>query len=180
MLRATSLSLLLLAAACASEPKRNDEAALPANTSAHNSSVEAMAPTPPPKPAPWTEDFGQGAILIADTIRIEGPPGLMVHAALTVDDSLCILEQKTTEQGFLQVVTPRPLAQVKNHPNAGRELRCQLDRWTLAAVHRIEVLERPGPCDVVITATGNATWRDLNNKVEEGERIEFRGTAPKE
>ncbi|MDF1836581.1 MAG: hypothetical protein P1V35_01815 [Planctomycetota bacterium] len=176
MLRTTPLLLLcLLGAACASQtkmssdPKPRHEPAVeqPAEPARP---VEATAPVP--KPVAWTKAFDKGAILVGKTIRVEGPPGLMTHAALTVDDTVAILEQRTTEQGFLQVLVPRE--------GAGRELRCQLGRWTLAAADRIEVLERIVPCDVLVVAEGAAFWRDLNNNVQREERLEFRGVQPKE
>jgi hypothetical protein len=174
MLRITTLFLLsLLGAACVSGPRENVNP-IPdvESVDAPRRPIEAAAPVQPVKPPAWTKAFEKGAILVGHTIRVEGPPGLMVHAALTVDDTLYVLEKRTTEQGFLQVVTAKP--------GAGREMRCQLDRWTLAAGHRIEVLERIVPCDVVVTAEGNATWRDLNNNVQREERLEFRGAPPKE
>ncbi|MFT5200082.1 MAG: hypothetical protein ACI87O_002756 [Planctomycetota bacterium] len=187
MLRTTPLLLLcLLGAACASQTKMSSdsgteptpvvqESVTPANT------IEAVAPKPAPKPRPWTKAFDKGAILVGNTIRVEGPPGLLVNTALTVDDTLYILEQRTTAQGFLQVVTPRP--------GAGREMRCQLGRWTLAAAERIEILERIVPCDVLVVAEGLAgadgpeglaVWRDLNTNVQREVRLEFRGAQPKE
>ncbi len=176
MLRSTPLLLLcLLGAACASQTKMSSdpepepapqvrEVAEPAKP------VEAAAPAP--KPVAWTKAFDKGAILVANTIRVEGPPGLLTHAALTVDDTLFVLEQKTTGEGFLQVLTPRK--------GAGREMRCSLGRWTLAAAQRIEILERIVPCDVLVVAKGAAFWRDLNNNVQREERLEFRGAPPKE
>lgn len=179
MLRTTPLIILcLLGAACASQTKMSSgpktsevpEAPLVQEASPEAKPIEASAPAP--KPRPWTQAFKAGAILVGDTIRVEGPPGLMVHAALTVDDTLCILEQRSTKQGFLQIVTARA--------GAGREMRCQLDRWTLAAGKRIEILERFGPCDVTVVAEGSAFWRDLNGNVKRGKKLEFLGEQPEQ
>ncbi len=125
------------------------------------------------QPAPWTEDFMGKAVLLAERIRIEGPPGLREHTALRADDELYVRTVQTTPQGFLQVVRPRD-------PQASRAaatclVRGQLDAWQLSAFAEITLLERPGPCPIVVVAEGEAFWQDVDGLEQRGERLEFRG-----
>ncbi len=186
MLRTSTLFLLcLLGASCATEPKVGDG---PDKTIAR----EATAPVEPwkpaelaPKPRPWTKAFDQGAILMGNTIRMQGPPGMSSRAALTLNDEYFVLTQKRVPEGFLQVLTLRPeiLQRIANgtlDPTLSPELRCQLGRWTLVALNRIEVLERRAPCDVLVVAEGSAFWQDVNSNEQREERLEFRGAQPKE
>ncbi len=186
MLRTSTLLLLcLLGASCATEPKVND--GLDKSTTR-----EATAPAEPwkpeaaaPKPRPWTKAFDQGAVLMGNTVRVQGPPGMSSRAALTLNDEFFVLTQKRLPEGFLQVLTLRPeiLERIANgtlDSTMSPKLRCQVGRWTLAAQSRIEVFERRVPCDVVIVAEGSAFWKDLSGNEQHEERLEFRGAQPKE
>ncbi|MEZ5973841.1 MAG: hypothetical protein R3F17_10135 [Planctomycetota bacterium] len=135
--------------------------------------TEASAPRPmlsEPEPLAWTDAFAQKAVLLAETIEIEGPPGLRVHAALTADTDRYVVSQKATDEGLLQTVATRP--------EQGFEVRCQLDAWQLAAQH-IRVLERPGNCDVVVRATGAPVWVDpVRGRKEDPRELVFVGKLP--
>ncbi|MCP5021898.1 MAG: hypothetical protein GY930_08970 [bacterium] len=181
----TLLLLCLLGASCATEPKVSD--GLDKSTTR-----EAAAPADPwkpaapaPKPRPWTKAFDQGAILMGNTIRVQGPLGMSSRAALTLNDEHFVLVQKRLPEGFLQVLTLRPeiLERITNgtlDPTLSPELRCQVGRWTLVALNRIEVLERRVPCDVVVVAEGATFWQDVSGNEQREERLEFRGAQPKE
>ena len=126
--------------------------------------VEPAAPPPPGTLGRWTEAFEQPGLLLADEIEIEGPPALRAHIALPQDDERYSVEVKATNRGLLQVVTTR----------GSTEVQAQLDNWTLAALRRLTVLERPGETDVRIVARGDAYSR-MNGVEERGAELTFQG-----
>ena len=74
---------------------------------------------------------------------------------------------ETTDQGFLQTIV-RPSESVP-------EIRVRLDRWTMAAVSRVVILERFDDCPVTVVATGDAIWRDVDGTISRSARLEFVG-----
>ncbi|MFT5284074.1 MAG: hypothetical protein ACI8TQ_000225 [Planctomycetota bacterium] len=112
--------------------------------------VETGAPPPPVSHGRWTPDFLNSALLIADTIRIEGPPALRIHMALPQDAVALETKTKATNHGLLHVFTVRP--------DSDETVKAILDKWQIVATKRLEVLERPNETDVTITARGEAAW----------------------
>ncbi|HTF91201.1 MAG TPA: hypothetical protein VK843_22505 [Planctomycetota bacterium] len=102
--------------------------------------------------APWTTEFNESSILIADEVSIEGPPGLIDHVAYKQ-----VTEQKyaakTTPEGFLQEVSA---GEGNIEP-----IRIHLDNLAINAVRRGRWLERITDGPVRITARGDAYWKNL-------------------
>lgn len=111
--------------------------------------LQAVASAPPPPPA-WTSAFQREAVLVADEIVVEGPPGLIEHVVLRADPETNVYTTKTVTQGLLQELGARPEARM--------EVRGQLDAWSLAAFRKITVLQRPGEVPVTVRASGNVYW----------------------
>ncbi|MEE2940111.1 MAG: hypothetical protein VX460_06995 [Planctomycetota bacterium] len=138
---------------------------------AQETATEAPATEPsaedPLTPAPWTGAFSETAVMLAGTIYVEGPQGLLEHVAARVDDAYFQRATETTDQGFLQTIV-RPSESVP-------EIRVRLDRWTMAAVSRVVILERFDECPVTVVATGDAIWRDVDGIISRSARLEFVG-----
>lgn len=131
------------------------------------SSAFAPAPdpnAPPPTdalaPKPWTDRFMKPAALVALDVRIEGPKGLLEHIATVQDPAVLDLEVKTTSAGLLQTITFKPGAA------GGSEIRAQLDQLAIAALRKLTILERPGPVDVLVVASGDAFWQEKGTDKE--------------
>ena len=129
----------------------------------------AFAPAPDPNappptdalaPKPWTDRFLKPAALIALDVRIEGPKGLLDHLVTVQDPGVLDLELKTTNAGLLQTITFR-----KDAPPGG-EIRAQLDQLGIAALRKLTILERPGPVDVLVVASGDAFWQEKGTDKE--------------
>jgi len=121
--------------------------------------------------ATWTSEFQVSAILIAEEISIEGPPGLIDHVAYKQ-----MPEQKyaakTTAEGFLQEVTGT---------EANEEaIWIHLDNLTMNAVRRGRWLERVSDGPVRVTGRGRAYWKNLETGQEKrAETIELLGPRAK-
>ncbi len=175
-----ALPLALVAASCGSTsvtraqtPVGPETVAqeMPAPEVAQGTVTEAPVTGPdaddPLVPAPWTGAFSGTAVMLAETIYIEGPQGLLEHVAARVDDAYFQRATETTDQGFLQTIV-RPSESVP-------EIRVRLDRWTMAAVSRVVILERFDECPVTVVATGDAIWRDVDGAISRSARLEFVG-----
>ena len=137
---------------------------------------------PDPEPAPrdlgvrpvsWTEAFLQPAVLIADEITVEGPPGLLQHVVIRQDSEFYDFVAKTTKDGLRQEYALKSGVQ-------GIEIRGQIDAWVLAALRRLTVLERPGPGPVLVRATGGAAWIPADGVGEKRDaQLVFRGESPR-
>lgn len=167
-----TLGLLSVLSSCGAPPEQ------PEGTSGSMAPGATTDDSPEParplefEAAPWTDYFGGAAILVADRIRIEGPPGLLEHLVLRADDDLFERTVKTTPEGLLQTLRPRQLAE------GGRELaRGQLDAWQLAATGEIVALERPGDVPVSVVAEGEAFWRDPDGEQRRGSRLAFEASV---
>jgi hypothetical protein len=119
---------------------------------------------------PWTKDFQQPAVLIARDVRIEGPRGLLQHVATMSDPSELERREQARPEGFLQEIVVRPESQ-----QLGAEIRAQLDQLSIVATQRLSVLERPGPVDVLVIATGEAYWARGKEPEKRGEILRFEG-----
>jgi|SRR5262245_3344333 len=116
----------------------------------------------------WTEAFQHEAVLVADEIAIEGPSDLIDHVVLRQDEETSVYTTKTIPAGLWQELTARP--------EMGVEVRAQLDAWSLAAVRRITVLQRPGDVPVVVRAAGKAFWSAADGSGERrAENLSFQG-----
>ena len=129
------------------------------------------APAPPVTFGRWTPDFLESALLIADTIRIEGPPALRLHMALPQDMVALESTSKATNDGFLHVFLLRE--------GSLETIRAVLDQWEIVAMKRLEVLERPNETDVRIVARGKAVWMPTEESTgspkRRGPLLEFTG-----
>lgn len=167
-------SLATLLAACAGPRAReagSTAAAAPAGAARTSAELEASAPAAgvdPFAPAPWTDAFLQRAVIVADHVRIEGPPGLLDHCVVSSDDAY--YEREVTQAGAtLTQVTVRRSPEVP-------EIRAQLDQWQFAAFERVTVVERHDAVEVSVVATGEACLRDPLGKEERGETLRWVGT----
>lgn len=125
-------------------------------------------PPPPGAPPPqraWTGAFRREAVLLADEIVIEGPADLIDHVVLRQDEATAVYTAQTVTDGLLQELTARP--------EAGVEVRAQLDAWSLAAFRKITVLQRPGEVPVSVRASGNAFWAAADGSGERREQQLF-------
>ncbi|MEL6716459.1 MAG: hypothetical protein AAFP86_21950, partial [Planctomycetota bacterium] len=126
--------------------------------------VDRFAPLPE---RVWTGAFSERSLLLARSIRIEGPRGLLEHVAIASDDQLYERYVETTAEGFLQVV--------QRASDEVEVVRGSLDAWRLAAEARVTVLERLAECPVRIVAAGDVLWRDIDGNLVRGDRIELVG-----
>jgi hypothetical protein len=134
-----------------------------AGTSADEAAASDLAP-----PKPWTDAFGQKAVIVAEHVRIEGPDGLLDHVVVSADDAF--YERTATHEGAtLTQITMRLSNDVPI-------MRAQLDQWQIAAFRQVTVIERAEPCDVTVVATGDASLRDPLGKEERGETLRWVGT----
>ncbi|MEM9803397.1 MAG: hypothetical protein AAGA20_23970 [Planctomycetota bacterium] len=120
-------------------------------------------------PAPWTGAYGQTAVMVADTFRIEGPSGLLEHVVASSDDDLYERSVELTADGLMQIIS-RPSTDAP-------EIRVQIDRWSLAAMDRVVILERVDEAPVRLIGTGEAAWRDVDGRILYGERLAFEGAV---
>ncbi|MEL6906742.1 MAG: hypothetical protein AAFU73_10630 [Planctomycetota bacterium] len=126
--------------------------------------VDRFAPLPE---RVWTGAFSERSLLLARSIRIEGPAGLLEHVAVASDDELYERYVETTADGFLQVV--------QRASDEVEVVRGSLDAWRLAAEARVTVLERMAECPVRIVAAGDVLWRDIDGNLVRSDRIELVG-----
>jgi hypothetical protein len=123
------------------------------------------------QPKPWTDAFGQKAVIVAEHVRIEGPDGLLDHVVVSADDAF--YERAVTHDGAtLTQITMRLSNDVPI-------IRAQLDQWQIAAFRQVTVIERAEPCDVAVVATGDASLRDPLGMEERGETLRWMGTIPR-
>lgn len=168
-------ALLLLAAGCGSSgttaqepitsPGEQDSTA--AATSSEASEWVEPEPFVPPPPLEWTGAFRETAVLIADAIRIEGPAPLIEHVVSSSDKELYERSVTTTSRGLVQVV--------KRRPSSSREIRVNLDAWSIAAMNEVVIVETAAQGPVQVVASGNVTWRDLDAHLIRGEQLQFAG-----
>lgn len=130
-------------------------------------------PEPEPEPAPavaaaparaWPQTFAAPAVLVAREVEIEGPPGLLEHLALRVDPRVHDYSVRTVTEGLLQEVTLKP-------NEVPEVVRCYLDQLEIAAETRLRVLERPGDCELVVTARGDAFFQRPGEPERRGEQL---------
>lgn len=158
------LLLIVLACAACGTPERREE------------SPFAPAPdpnAPPPRAGlvakPWTDRFLKPAALIAQDVRVEGPDGLLEHIVARQELEFVDVETKTTSDGLLQTITLK-----SGVPNG--EIRAQLDNLAILCLHRLEILERPGPVPVVVLARGDAFYQEKGSTSEmRGPTLRFEG-----
>jgi len=103
---------------------------------------------------PWTQEFMDAGLLVADVVYIEGPKGLLDHVALSQDDELMDYTVETTPDGFRQSL-------VKKQGVGYAELRGALDALSITALRSLVVLERPGDLPVRIVAKGSVWYRGM-------------------
>lgn len=123
----------------------------------------AAGPTPAAAPArAWPQTFAAPAVLVAREVTIEGPPGLLEHLALRQDTRVHDYVTRTVPEGLLQEVTLK--ADV-----SPEVIRCYLDQLEVAAETRLRVLQRPGDCELIVTATGDAFFQRPGEPERRGE-----------
>lgn len=165
MFQATSFVLfaasVLLAASCSS-PKSSG-APKPAEPGARrDAALEAPAERRKSEPEqPWTTRFAAKAALVADEVTIEGPPGLLNHVVVQQNEEFFVHETRATPDGLVLSTTIKPDAE------GAPPIRVRLDAWTIDALSRVRVLERPGEGPVVVQLAGDAWYRELDTGSEE-------------
>lgn len=118
-------------------------------------------------PKPWTGAFTETAVMLADTVRIEGPEGLLDHVASASDDEFYERTAEVTADGFRQTI--------RRLGPESPEIRVRIDRWTMAATQRVVILENVNAREVTVIAGGEALWRDVNGHIATADRLEFVG-----
>lgn len=146
--------VLLLALSCGSPSVSHGVAPVPED-----------GPLAPPS-LPWTDAFLEVALLMADEVRIEGPPGLIAHFVGRVEEGVT-RSVKTLPEGLRQIYAV--------DEGAFGEIRAQLDQLQIVALRRIVVLERPGPVDVVVEARGDVFHQDPRGEVRRGPSLRLAG-----
>jgi hypothetical protein len=99
-------------------------------------------------------------MLLAPEVRGEGPAGQLEH--LQCEASTDRFRAQTVPEGVRQIVELPPASR-----GIGEHIRARLDSMEIRAEYRLEILERPEPCDVVVTAVGDVYWADPATGVEE-------------
>ncbi len=168
-------ALLFLAVGCGSsgttaqEPIHSPGEVAPAAAATPSEAGDWVEPEPfvPPPPLEWTGAFRETAVLIADSIRIEGPAPLIEHVVASSDKELYERSVTTTSRGLIQMV--------KRRPSSSREVRVNLDAWSIAAMNEVVIVETADQQPVQVLATGNVTWRDLDAHLIQGEQLQFAG-----
>lgn len=117
----------------------------------------------------WTDDFMQPAGLVAETVYIEGPPGLLEHVATSIDPMHHTQDVETVAEGLRQTYEARM-------PNSPVEIRAWLDQLEIATMRRLVVLERPGGREIIVRAAGDAWWKEIEGTGQRrGAQLELRG-----
>ena len=159
-----AVALLLIAAltpSCGSTAKQGD----PAETSPN--AVAAAVPGP----ALWTREFEASSTLIAREVILEGPPGLVDHVILRQSPDQNYTA-KATPDGFLQEIT------INN--DSGEMIRIQIDNLSIAAERHVRVFERIVDGPVLVRATGDVYWKNLETGQEvRMEAFELIGARPR-
>jgi hypothetical protein len=145
--RSVLLVVSALSTACGA-PDSRAAAPTPAPGAAPQAAPPRAASHVSPPPA-WPSELEQQALLIADRIEIEGPPGLIAHVAMQQVPGEIDYRIETTRDGLLQTWEAR----------TGLEIRGQLDNTVLAAVRRVSVLERFAAAAVVVRASGSVYYK---------------------
>ena len=126
-------------------------------------------------PEVWTDAFQPEAVLVAEDVWIEGPPGLLQHVVVAQNARDYDHFVRTTADGFLQQSQVKPEL-AGGAATAWSPLRAQLDNLIIAPSHRIRVLERFGPADVIVRARGRVVWKRTDGTDEQrGDRVELVG-----
>ena len=154
-----ALLLACLALAC-STPARESPPAQP-EQGATATETETETSAPPPPAHGWVNTFMDEAVLMATSVRIEGPPGLRDHVVLVQDLDHHSYDTVTTEKGLLQTV------EVRDDVRYLAPIRVHLDQLTIMAERRIVVLERPGWVPVTIEATGDCFYKRTDSGEEQ-------------
>ena len=118
---------------------------------------------------PWTDAFQERSILVADHVRVEGPPGLITRCVVQQDPERFRFETEATSRGLLQ----RTIRRLDDPRDVG--IRVQLDGMQIMAMGKVEVLERPDPVAVTVVASGEAWWREPSGSEKRGESLRFEG-----
>lgn len=106
---------------------------------------------------PWTLKFVKSAVLIAQDVRVEGPDGLLEHFVTRQELEITDVDTKTTADGLLQTV------RLKSGMTNG-DIRAQLDNLAITCMHKLEVLERPGPAPIVVQANGDVFYQETGTE----------------
>lgn len=157
----SSLSLLLLLLAACTTTEADLEA------SADPSESKLFEPS-----MPWTTEFLETSVLMAEEIHLEGPSGLLRHFAARVEEPYHERHEETLPEGYQQTFT-------LSEGTGLVEMRGYLDRLELVATKRMTVLERPGDVDVVVEARGDVFYScPETQRTERGNALRLVGPRP--
>ena len=176
MIRCVCSVLALTLAACTSAHK--GPPTTPENSLGPEGEVDPLPgeEVPLQEDLPWTEEFMHRKALLADSVTIEGPVGLITHAVARADNDVHLRSVRTTKDGLLQEYRVRTDAVAAQQTSA---IRGQLDGWQIMALRRLIILERPGASAVRVKAKGDVFWRDpATGEEQRGDQLEWVGEIP--
>jgi hypothetical protein len=164
-IRTLPAALVLLAAACVTpEAQQPAEPYTGFHLDPNDGPPEAWTP---PVAAKWTQEFMQKSALLADFVTIEGPKGLLAHAASARNDAYFERTVKTLPEGFVQEMTVKT--------DSAPPISAQLDGMQIKVLKRLRIIEKPGNVAVVVTARGGAYWTTPNGAKKSGDQLRFVG-----
>lgn len=163
----SALALLLPSCRPGDAVAQQPIAETPGGPAAQEEPEPLSEPFVPAAPRPWTGAFTRTAVVLASRLTIEGPPPLLEHVVASSDQELYERRVTTTPEGLVQVIRRRE--------GTSREVRVQLDRWSLAALDEVVIVETAADGPVRVTATGEAVWRDLDAHQMSAQQLQFTG-----
>ena len=160
-MRITTAIPLLFVLSCGSTSKQVQTEISPDPPTAQLEAPSNPAPVADLEPLPWTDEFQDKALLLANRITVEGPPGLIEHMVFLVDDESFEQAVQSVPGGLRKSMRPKDAAAA-----SGAMVRGQLDAWQLAAFEQIEMRVMNDAERIQIRASGDALWEN-----PDGERM---------
>ena len=145
---------------------------LPACTSPEPEAGSEPGQQAPATPArAWPETFAAPAVLVAREV-LEQPGRALDRDLALRQDPAHEHSVRTVPEGLLMEVTPKADA-------APEVIRCYLDQLEIAAEVRLRVLQRPGDCELTVSASGDAFFQRPGEPERRGELLRLTESGPR-